>query len=143
MFISRLSLIVFALVAGSCSGEIVKVFLHIDPVTHQLYFEKPANEMQPIKVVDSGFELSKQEVKKSKSALEANFTKDGGKIVGFIQEKYKFTMKRIEDRGGSVEYAVTEKCLLDKECRQDVLYEAHYAVVHGVANDKKVKNQIE
>lgn len=101
-----------------------------------LYYEETTmTKIEKVVVEDGGAKAKVDEEKSSSTGITAEVSSSS---VGIKFEKKKYWRKitKYEKKGGRLELPVFESCMLDKECRQDVLNGALRAVKNGIGGNE-------
>ena len=99
-----------------------------------VYFEQ-TTQIEKVVVEDGGAKASVEEEKSSSTGINAEVSSSS---IGVKMERKKHwrKIKKYEKKGGRIELPVFESCMLDKECRQDVLSGALRAVNNGIGGNE-------
>jgi hypothetical protein len=117
-----------------CFGEQVEV--KYDKDAGKFYIEeKTTTGIEKVVVEDGDAKLTYDEEKTKSTSLGVNLSKDSIGIT-MVQKKHWKLTKTYVKKGGRLELPVFESCMLDKECRTDILSRATDAIKNGIGKDE-------
>ena len=113
MLVSKLGLVFLCTVYGS------------------LVAQTTSQGVEKLRVQEGLLLVNKRKEKNTEVGVTPNIS-NGGVAVTFSHKKRRVLMETVEKKGGFVEFPMNDECLMNTECRRDILDRIIHVVDNGI-----------